>query len=215
MGGVGKSTVALALADYAGRRRWGGRRLVWWVSAADMISLTGGMATIALRLGATQVDLDAVSSASADGPDRLWSLLQRARPGWLMIIDNADEPAILGTPSRERNGAGDGLASHDGGRVGDGTGWVRPSSRGLVVVTSRDTDSNTWGRHARVHRIGNLEDSDAEQVLTDLAPGTGSRQELLALSQRLGGLPLALHLAGTDRDRISAGGRQRRSIGVR
>jgi Mrp family chromosome partitioning ATPase len=33
MGGVGKSTVALALADYAGRRGWRGPRLMWWVSA--------------------------------------------------------------------------------------------------------------------------------------------------------------------------------------
>jgi tetratricopeptide (TPR) repeat protein len=197
MGGVGKSTVALALADYAGRRRWLGRRLVWWVSAADMISLTGGMATIALRLGATQADLDAMSSASADGPDRLWSLLERARPGWLLIIDNADEPTILSAPPRTQDGAKEGLAGHRGGRVGDGTGWVRPSTRGLVVVTSRDADSNTWGRHARIHRMKNLQDTDAEQVLTDLAPGSGSREELLALSQRLGGLPLALHLAGT------------------
>lgn len=198
MGGVGKSTVALALADYASRRGWRGRRLVWWVSAADMISLTGGMATIARRLGATQADLDAVSSASADGPDRLWSLLGRARPGWLLIIDNADEPAILGAPSHSQDGAEHGPVGHGGGRrVGDGTGWVRPSVRGLVVVTSRDADSGTWGRHARIHRIENLQDADAEQVLIDHAPGAGSREELLALSRRLGGLPLALHLAGT------------------
>jgi tetratricopeptide (TPR) repeat protein len=197
MGGVGKSTVALALADYAGRRRWRGRRLVWWVSAADLTSLTGGMATIARRLGATQADLDAVSSASADGPDRVWSLLERARPGWLLIIDNADEPTILGAPSRMQDGAQHGLAGRSRGQVGDGTGWVRPSVRGLVVVTSRDADSGTWGRHARIHRIENLQDTDAEQVLIDLAPGAGSREELLALSRRLGGLPLALHLAGT------------------
>jgi hypothetical protein len=196
MGGAGKSTVALALADYAGRRRWRGRRLVWWVSAADMISLTGGMATIARLLGATQADLDAVSSAAADGPDRLWSLLERARPGWLLIIDNADEPNILGAPSRTQDGAGSGLAGHGGGQVGDGTGWVRPTVRGLVLVTSRDADDGTWGRDARVHRIGNLQDADSAQVLLDLAPGAGPREELLALARRLGGLPLALHLAG-------------------
>jgi tetratricopeptide (TPR) repeat protein len=197
MGGAGKSTVALALADHAGRRRWHRRRLVWWVSAADLISLTGGMATIARLLGATQADLDAVSSASADGPDRLWSLLERARPGWLLIIDNADEPSILGAPSRTQDGAGSELAGHGGERVGDGTGWMRPSVRGLVLVTSRDADSGTWGRDARVHRIESLQDTDSAQVLLDLAPGAGTGEELLALARRLGGLPLALHLAGT------------------
>jgi len=197
MGGVGKSTLALALADYAGRGRWGRRRPVWWVSAADMVSLGGGFETIARSLGATQADLDAVSSASADGPDRLWSLLEQSRPRWLLIIDNADEPAILGAPAGRQHGAGHGQVGHGGGRVGDGTAWVRPTMRGMVVVTSRDTDTGTWGRHARVHRLGHLQDADAAQVLMDLAPGAGSREESLALARRLGGLPLALHLAGT------------------
>jgi tetratricopeptide (TPR) repeat protein len=197
MGGAGKSTVALALADHAGSRRWRRRRPVWWVSATDMVSLTGGMVTIARSLGATQTDLDALSSAAADGPDRLWSLLERVRPGWLLIVDNADEPAILGTPPGKRDGAGDGRGGDGRGFARDGTGWVRPTRRGTVVVTSRDAHSGTWGRHARIHQVGNLPDADAAQVLLDLAPGAGSREEALTLARRLGGLPLALHLAGT------------------
>lgn len=197
MGGVGKSTLALALADYARRGRWRWRRPVWWVSAADMVALAGGMATIARSLGATQADLDALSSASADGPDRLWSLLEHARRKWLLIVDNADEPAILGAPRGSRDAAGSGLASRSSGRVADGTGWVRPTMRGMVVVTSRDADSGTWGRHAHVHHVERLQDADAAQVLLDLAPSAGSREECLALARRLGGLPLALHLAGT------------------
>jgi hypothetical protein len=50
MGGLGKSTVALAAAEFARSR---GRR-VWWVTATDAASLSGGMLEVLRQLGAPE-----------------------------------------------------------------------------------------------------------------------------------------------------------------
>ena len=50
MGGVGKSTVALAAAQAARSRGW----RVWWVTATDTASLAGGMLEILFQLGAPE-----------------------------------------------------------------------------------------------------------------------------------------------------------------
>src|SRR5262249_49761386 len=68
-GGVGKSTIAAELA-----RRLQSSRQVWWVSASDASSLLGGLITVARRLAAPDVDLDALATRAADAPDRLWAL---------------------------------------------------------------------------------------------------------------------------------------------
>jgi hypothetical protein len=96
MGGVGKSTIALALAGFLSRRsRLRPARSTWWVSAADRGSFLGGMVSVARALGAGQSDLDAIGSGAPDGADRLWSLLDAAPRRWLLIIDNADDDTIL------------------------------------------------------------------------------------------------------------------------
>ncbi|WP_405585048.1 tetratricopeptide repeat protein [Streptomyces sp. NBC_01190] len=191
MGGTGKSTVAMALARRATRtRRAVGRRHrpVWWVQAADSISLSAGLASVARQLGAEHTELDAIVTGAADGADRFWELLDKAPAGWLLVLDGADSPGILaGT-------RGSGLPPAP---VGDGTGWVRPSRRGLTLVTSRDAAQETWGRHARVVRLGPLGEAEAARALRDLAPEAGDDAQARRLARRLGGLPLALHLAGT------------------
>lgn len=177
MGGIGKSTVAAELA-----RQVQAERRVWWVSAADPSSLVAGIATVARSLGATPTDVRAMTTQTGDGPDRFWELLERTAPGWLLVFDNADRPdlfAVGGTP------------------VADCTGWFRVSQRGLVLVTSRQAEQETWGREARVVRLGSLSASHAAGVLLDLAPDAGDRGQAESLGSRLGGLPLALHLAGT------------------
>ena len=80
--------------------------------------------------------------------------------------------------------------------VRDGAGWIRPTKAGLVVVTSRLADLRDWGRHAEVHTVGWLSAADGAQILADLAPAAGPLSEAMALAERLGGLPLALHHAG-------------------
>ncbi|HXM54355.1 MAG TPA: tetratricopeptide repeat protein, partial [Candidatus Dormibacteraeota bacterium] len=176
MGGVGKSTVAAELA----RRAHFGRQ-VWWVSAADTSSLTAGIVSVARRLGAKQLDLEALETQAGDAPDRLWDLLEAAREGWLLVLDNADQPEALAAR---------------GAVVADGTGWVRAGGRGLVVVTSRNGDHVMWGSRATIHRLQSLDATEAGRVLLDLAPRGGTPQQAEALGRRLGGLPLALHLAG-------------------
>ena len=177
MGGVGKSTVAAEVARLVQPERW-----VWWVSAVDASSLAAGMVTVARLLGAGVSDLQALAAQARDAPDRLWALLDRTPDGWLLVIDNADEPVLL---------------SSEAGSVASGTGWVRHSRRGLVLVTSRQADQQTWGRQARIVRLAPLTDHSAAEVLLDLAPHAGGRDQAAGLARRLGGLPLALHLAGS------------------
>ncbi len=177
MGGVGKSTVAAELA-----RRVQPDRLVWWVPATDRSSVTGGVITIARRLGASWADLEALATQTGDAPDRLWALLEQGAQPWLLVFDNADQPEVLATQAAA---------------VTDGTGWARAAGRGLVLVTSRHTEPATWGRQAQVRRLDPLLDLEAARVLLDLAPSAGDQGQAEALGRRLAGLPLALHLAGS------------------
>lgn len=176
MGGVGKSTVAAELARLEQHER-----LVWWVSVTDASSVVGGVVTIARRLGASRTDLERLAAGRGDAPDRLWGLLARAPRRWLLVFDNADHPDVLAGDSEQ---------------VGNGTGWARATERGLVLVTSRHTDPVTWGRQAQVHRLDPLSDREAARVLLDLAPRAGDHEQAESLGRRLGGLPLALHVAG-------------------
>lgn len=178
-GGVGKSAVAVALVERVRDQC----RPVWWVSATDPASLSAGLVVVARELGASPHDVKALARGAADAPDRLWRLLDRERDEWLLVFDNADDPRVLS------------VADSPAG-VQDGGGWVRPSRRGLVLVTSRETDERMW-EAARLHRMGPLAEADAAQVLRDLAPAAGDERQARVLARRLDRLPLALHLAGS------------------
>jgi hypothetical protein len=102
--------------------------------------------------------------------------------GWLLVIDNVDDLRALVV---------------EGCTAADGTGWLRSTQRGLVVVTSRIADQGAWGWHGQVHLVGCLGEEDGARVLIDLAPRAGTADEARSLSKRLGGLPLALHHAGS------------------
>src|SRR5216683_3484698 len=197
MGGAGKSTIAAAFAESVRQARTGWRRRhVWWASAADPASLASALVTMARQLGGARADIEAIGAGTTDAPDRLWALLRRAPRGWLLVFDNADDPSALARPARAAASAA-APADADTGSVADGTGWVRPTRRGLVVVTSRNASRAAWGRHARVLPVGPLEEDDAAQVLLDWAPQAGDDAAARTLARRLGCLPLALHLAGS------------------
>ena len=178
MGGAGKTTVALDVV-----RRAGGMP-VWWVPGAAAATLSAGMRQVAVMLGATADQLDrAWFDNSAAGADLLWMLLDSRPEPWLLVIDNADDPGILAPP---------------GAAVADHTGWVRPARNGVVVVTSRDGRATVWGSNTRIHRVGRLPTDDAAAMLLDLTGGHGgSNDDARLLAERLGGLPLALRLAGS------------------
>ena len=183
MGGLGKSTVALATAAAAQARGW----QVWWVTATDTASLTGGMLEVLRQLGAPESVAGPVREGALAGPERAWTFLNganRAGRRWLLVLDNADAPSVL--------------AAHGAASPADHDGWLRPNPAGMMVVTTRARDPRVWGPGVILRELQPLDDDAAAMVLTDLAPGAegpmaGQAREL---GRRLGGLPLALHLAG-------------------
>src|SRR5215472_17393627 len=94
MGGLGKSTVALAAARAARARGW----KVWWVTATDAASLTGGMLEVLRQLRAPELVIRPVCEGVPAAPDHVWEFLNGphlAGRRWLLIFDNADNPAVL------------------------------------------------------------------------------------------------------------------------
>ncbi|QKV80393.1 tetratricopeptide repeat protein [Amycolatopsis sp. Hca4] len=178
-GGMGKTTVAAALAEHVRAR--GGR--VWWISAVDPVALSQGLMTVARQMGAAPHDVEAIARGTADAADRFWKLLDRVSPEWLLVFDEADDPRVLATGTSPAG-------------IQDLTGWVRSSAHGLALVTSRETDPRMW-EAARILSIGALDENDAARILRELAPTAGDEDQARALARRLDGHPLSLHLAGS------------------
>jgi tetratricopeptide (TPR) repeat protein len=156
---------------------------VWWVSAATSSDLHAGLREVAARAGAAEADLSQAWSGQSSAVELLWRLLASYRRRWLLVIDNADDPRILAPVN---------------GLVSDGRGWLRPvgSRRGAIVVTSRE-GGQVWGGWCHRQPVGMLNPHDGASVLLDYAgPQAGTVDQAAALSERLGGLPLALRLAG-------------------
>ncbi|WP_435111502.1 tetratricopeptide repeat protein [Nocardiopsis synnemataformans] len=173
-GGFGKTTVAAALADRARRDGW----TVFWVRPG---SVAASMVEAAVEVGGPRQEAEQVKGARRQAARWVWRHLDAAARPWLLVIDNADRPEELDPENRP----------------GDQLGWMRASPGGFVLVTSRVDDPAQWAP-ARVHRIGELEGSAASEALADHA-GAGGSAELAGaeeLARRLGGVPLALSLAG-------------------
>ncbi|WLQ67597.1 tetratricopeptide repeat protein [Streptomyces glycanivorans] len=169
LGGCGKTAVACALFEHATRERG---RLGLWVNASDQASLRAGMLAVAADRGAGDGELMAARNGLRAAADLVWDHLDRSDTPWLLVLDNADDPAVL----------------RDGG-------WLRTSPRGTVLVTTRQAASHWWPA-AELLYVDVLPREEAAQVLRDLAPGTGSAEDAAAIADSLGRLPLALTLAG-------------------
>ena len=183
MGGLGKSTVALAAARMVRERGY----RVWWVRAADSALLTSGMLEVLRELGAPESVTAPVREGARTAPERAWEFLNRdhgAGRRWLLVFDGADNPAVL--------------AGADADTPADGTGWLRADPAGMVIVTTRVRDPQVWGTRVTLRELKPLDDEAGAEVLRDLAPEVADPggHEARELSRRLGGLPLALHLAG-------------------
>jgi MinD-like ATPase involved in chromosome partitioning or flagellar assembly/tetratricopeptide (TPR) repeat protein len=178
LGGCGKSRLVLEAAYQVQQRGWE----TWWISARDADSLAAGMLTVGRRMSISDEDLK-----REDVADLIWQRLAARTDPWALVIDGADDPQVL---------AGR-VAS-----VSEGRGWLRPtaSSTGLVLVTSRDGTAESWGPWCSRLRLGVLAVEDAVQVLGDFTGDLqelGSEDDARELALRLGGLPLALTLAGS------------------
>jgi len=178
LGGCGKTRLALEAAWHAVRDGAD----IWWVSAADATVLTGAMRALGRRLAMTEAEL-----RGDDVADALWRALAARTQPWLLVFDNADDPRLLAGP---------------GSALSDGRGWLRPVSApsGRVIVTSRDGSPASWGKWCDLHRLAVLDGTDAAGLLTDYSggdPSLGTDAEASELAERLGGLPLALKIAGS------------------
>lgn len=168
IGGVGKTRLALeiaALAEDAGVA-------VWWVQAGDRAAFEDGMRAVGYAAGASREDF-----AVANPADVVWRALHRLTWRWLLVVDNADDPAVA---------------------AGQGRGWMRvPRAPGAVVITSRDGRAEAWADWITCRPVEPLDAQAAAEVLLGLAAEAGSAAEARRLGERLSGIPLLLHLAGS------------------
>lgn len=178
LGGCGKTTVALQLARIAHDRGY----RVFWVSAGSRERLTSGMRQVASELGVPEESIEAAWSGRSSATDLVWRALDGAGGPWLLVVDNLDEPSV---------------AASEEGAVGDGTGWIRASPAGLTVVTTRIGNPMVWGAQATCRPVDALSPEDGATVLVDFAGAAGPEADARRLSEQLGGLPLALRLAGS------------------
>ncbi|MFI6574418.1 tetratricopeptide repeat protein [Nocardiopsis sp. NPDC050513] len=170
-GGFGKTTVAAALAERARTDGW----TVFWVRPGNV---TASMLEAAVEVGGSREEAERLRGTRHQAARWVWRHLDEAPRPWLLVIDNADRPEELDPDNR----------------AGDQLGWMRASTGGFVLVTSRVDDPALWAP-AEVHRIGALDSSAATTALTDHA-GLPELPGADALAERLGGVPLALHLSG-------------------
>ncbi|MFJ5638026.1 FxSxx-COOH system tetratricopeptide repeat protein [Streptomyces goshikiensis] len=175
LGGCGKTTVALEVAH----RLSLSTGHVWWVSAADRESLWGALHAVAIDAGA-----DSVEFVHAHAADVLWKHLNALTEPWLLVLDNVDDPSFLTASPHP---------------LARGVGWLRPPGTpyGTVLVTSRESRRELWAPWVRVLPVEVLDIDDGARLLLDLAPEAGDEQEVRELARHLGGLPLALDLAGS------------------
>ncbi|MEV0371626.1 tetratricopeptide repeat protein [Streptomyces sp. NPDC050636] len=176
MGGVGKTALALSVALDTRKKR----RQVFWITASDGYSVREAMLQIAIRVGATESQVQEASVGHTNVADLMWETLDVAAEPWLIVFDSADDPKAIEEEL--------------------GTGWLRSSYAGGVLVTTRVGSLEVWSNHSRMTRLAPLPESGGRDMLIDTAGfrdvSEEEREQAAQLANRLGGVPLALWLAG-------------------
>ncbi|MFG1808083.1 tetratricopeptide repeat protein [Streptomyces sp. NPDC049040] len=170
MGGVGKTQLA---ADHA-RTAWtdGELDLLVWITASSRAAVIAGLA----RAGTDLLGTDAGDPDAAAAAFLAWLEPKAAQPScrWLIVLDDLADPADMA-----------GL-------------WPPAGPTGRVLVTTRRRDAAmTVGGRRRID-VGLFTPADAIAYLaTALAEHgrTETREDLAALAEQLGHLPLALSQA--------------------
>ena len=170
LGGIGKTQIAI---EYAYRHRYE-YRAVLWVQAASQEMLTADLVALAHLLCLPErTDQDQARVVAAV---RRWLAEE---PGWLLILDNADEPALIKNtlPSTEA---------------------------GQVLLTTRDQAIGTLAEPLLVEKLDQVEGAllllrRARLLAPDAPLDNASRvlyAQARAIVQAVDGLPLALDQAG-------------------
>ena len=162
LGGIGKTQTAV---EFAYRHR-GDYRAVFFVPAETAGEILSGFAEIAALVGQAGRDADQNAAAAAA---RQWLA---THPGWLLILDNADEPSLL-------------------------EGWLPAAGQGHVIITSREQDFAALAIDGQ--SMSAPPDEEALAFLLRrtgrLAAGDSEKKAAAKLIGHLGNLPLALEQA--------------------
>jgi len=157
LGGVGKTQLAI---EYAYRHR-ADYSVVWWVRAEEPAALAGDYAALAAALDLPQKE--AREQAVIVEAVRRWL---EANTGWLLVFDNAGEPADV----RE---------------------YLPRSAGGHAIITSRNP---AWGTVARPLGVQVFERPTSVEFLLKRT-GQTDQEAAGKLAEALGDLPLALEQA--------------------
>jgi DNA-binding SARP family transcriptional activator len=155
MPGAGKTELACELAH----RRQRAGRVAWWIGAEDPAGTAAGLADLATALGIRD------RAREEDTRAALWAELDRA-PGWVLVFDNADEPARLEP-------------------------YLPTAVHGDVIITSRD---QAWRRLARPIPVPSLTRAESVTYVVERS-GDPDAAAAAELAELLGDLPLALQQA--------------------
>nr|WP_248296521.1 hypothetical protein [Streptomyces sp. S1D4-11] len=162
MGGVGKITLAL---HHARRHLVAERGPAWWIEASSSAAVTVGLAALASALNPVHAALPLDEAAE-------WAVAWlQGRTGWLLVLDNAEEPADL----RPYLG--------------------RLSTGQILVTTRRDLPWNDLGTPLRLDTLIPQTSLAVLQEITACCGDTDATS-LAELADELGHLPLALQQAG-------------------